>query len=169
MGWGCYETQLRICFIVSCFFAFFSSCDESLMNILKPVKVSFYDGTEIVESGYKITNTIYPYPAPPIKDNYTFTDWVFNDKTIPLTEKTYSLEPSKGEYKYYSSWVMNPMMVSFYDGDKLLLSKEIEEGETYDYPEAPTAEGSTFLGWKLNGNIIPIEDKTFSHEYSPEG
>ena len=149
--------------------ALFSACKEPEIAQMIPIKVSFYDGTTLIESSYKNPDTNYDFPPVPTKMGYSFIGWELNGTLISLDQKNYNLNQTSSEYVFKATWSPLPMTVSFYsDGTLYKTQNIVTDGVNY-FPKSPSKYGYLFAGWKIGDSIIPLDQTTFSHEYSKKG
>ncbi len=111
--------------------------------------INFIDGNkEVLEPIYVkyLENVTFPVMS---KTGYTFLGWYDGEQKIedgPYLE-TYSMS-------LYTKWTPNTYYITFMsDGEEVLEPLEVKYNTSFELPSFKK-EGSTFLGWYYNGNIL---------------
>ena len=116
-----------------------TSCDE----LEQKYKVTFYNGTEVVES----QNVIYGYnakvPAAPEKTGAKFNGWYLDEGLTVAFDFGSIIEK---DTSLYAGWV-NESQVVFKDGDNTLSTQSVQNGSLAKVPTVPNIAGKTFNGW----------------------
>ena len=116
-----------------------TSCDE----LEQKYKVTFYNGTEVVES----QNVIYGFnakvPAAPEKTGAKFNGWYLDEGLTVAFDFGSIIEK---DTSLYAGWV-NESQVVFKDGDNTLSTQSVQNGSLAKVPTVPNIAGKTFNGW----------------------
>ena len=60
--------------------------------------------------------------------------------------------------------------VSFYDGDTLITSYNVQANKSHSFPEVQdNKDGCKFAGWTIGDIIVPATQTTFKHKFSEQG
>ena len=136
---------------------------------VKKYTVTYYDGYKVLttkeydEGGYDYLNYT------PVKEGYTFVGWAFTGSKDKIVATEH---PLQGDWCLDALWKKNETTpsakqytVTYYDGYKVLTTKEYDEGG-YDYLNyTPVKEGYTFVGWAFTGS----KDKIVATEHPLQG
>ena len=114
--------------------------------------VTFYVEGVVYNSQKVLENTVYTFPAAPVKEGYNFIGWYYNGSLVSNpTNVTYNIalearfEEIKLEDVYYTVTYLVDGVV--YDTHEVLKDTIMS-----DLP-IPTKEGHEFVGWMLNGKL----------------
>ena len=99
-----------------------------------------------------------PFPDEPTKEGYTFVGW---DKEIPSTMPAEDMTIT-------AQWSINQYTITFdTDGGSEIAPITQDYASEVSYPEEPTKEGYTFVGWdKEIPSTMPAEDMTITAQWS---
>ena len=100
--------------------------------------------SQTVKEGSLVTK-----PNNPVKEGYTFVEWLFNGRTYDFSKEVNSDLTLVASYQEN----INPEAITYevtFDTDGTLEKVIIEEGKTVSIPNEPTKEGYNFLYWTLN-------------------
>lgn len=112
---------------------------------LDAAKTDLHD-TKSVEFGAAI-----PTPSAPSKTGYTFKGWSLDGSTVLADLGTMDTEGKD----FIAVFEALSSGVTFYDGDKLLETKNGNFGDKIDAIDPPTKAGYTFAGWvDANGDAV---------------
>ena len=121
-----------------------------LKNNTKEYTVTFNsDGGSNVPSQTVKEGGLVTKPNNPVKEGYTFVEWLFNGRTYDFSKEVNSDLTLVASYQENISPEVITYEVTF-DNDGILEKVIIEEGKTVSIPNEPTKEGYNFLYWTLN-------------------
>ncbi len=137
-------------------FAFLGLALTSCDDYNKMYQVTFYSGTEKLDTkevkyGYNVA-----VPEMPQEDGKIFNGWY---KDAELTEEFNFGDIITGNVSIYARW-LNEFTVTFKNGDETLKSETVINGQVVSKPENPTQANKVFKGW--------YSDSDFSVEYNFE-
>ena len=102
--------------------------------------------SQAVKEGSLVTK-----PNSPIKEGYTFVEWLLNGKTYDFSKEVKSNLTLDASYEQNISPEAKTYEVTFNtEGGSFIESQTIEEGKTISVPSEPTKEGYNFLYWTFN-------------------
>ena len=127
-------------------------------KILEKFEVSFYNGTELLNTT-QVTEgeCVSEYKDIPAKTDYTFEGWY---KEAELTNAYDFTQPVTESFSLYASYRQVKFDISFYDGETLLNTTKVSEGDTVELYEAPSkiSNDLKFVGWYLENELINAYD-----------
>ena len=113
------------------------------------------DGQTVYETDVLYEDSI-AVPASPSKVGYTFTGWTpAVAQTMPAADVTYT-----------ATFTINQYTVTFMDGNEIIKVDTLDYGTAITWPEEPTKEGHTFIGWGDVPETVPATDVFLTAEYS---
>ncbi len=67
-------------------------------------------------------------------------------------------QPVYEDVTLYADWKVQTFTVSYYDGETLLMTQELEYGSRIERPETPMKEGYLLVGWFLDPELTQVFD-----------
>jgi uncharacterized repeat protein (TIGR02543 family) len=122
--------------------------------------INTYVLTYIVDDEvYQSFEVTYGDPIPtvdnPVKTGYTFNGWDVLLTTMPARDVTIT-----------AGWLINQYVVTFMDGETVLLSQSLDYNSPITPPADPEKEGHTFIGWTpAVDEYVPDHDVTYQAKY----
>lgn len=109
---------------------------------------SFYKSTVIS------TKEALTFPKEPEKEKYTFDGWYFDKETYndKLTSSYFVGKTITKDYSVYAKFTKVLYDLTFMVDEEKYETISIKSNSTIDFPNEPTKEGYTFLGWFLDEN-----------------
>ncbi len=142
--------KIKYIFVLSLFILLLVSCENEEGPIIEPTyTLSFIVDGEIYKSYDLLENDLINYPDDPVKDNYEFIGWFYND--ILFDNEKIDINKLNLEAKFKST-APTSFTVKLYHGDILLDTMGVLENNYLDYSD-PILEGFSFIGWYLDNNF----------------
>ena len=99
-------------------------------------------------------NQIY-YPEDPTKKGYTFKEWNPKPDKMPANDTT-----------VVAQWMINSYKLTFdFNNGSSTAISIVEYNSTITYPENPTKEGYTFIGWYPKPERMPASNLTVTAQW----
>lgn len=120
--------------------------------------VSFYNQTTLMElKNVEYGKTVSIPSSVPVKEGYTFIGWSTSDTELLEFDFTSQITANTVLYAYFE---IRTYTVSYYNGNILYTSHNVEYNGTAPQPEEPTKEGYTFAGWYTTSDLTEKYDFT---------
>lgn len=125
--------------------------------------VRFYDGTTLIDTKtVKEGNAVTLPQTPTAPEGKEFDGWYVKDTQTEVTASYVPTADTDVVAKWKDATVTPPTpatyTVKFYDGETLLDTKTVEEGNAVTLPQTPSApEGKEFDGWYIKGTETKVD------------
>jgi len=152
---------------------FLSEDAEHLFTIGKPSASKSYTATFMANGAEFDKQTVkegaeYSAPAtdPTSTDGSTFKGWALEGTTDIVT---FPVTMGGADVTYVAIFEAAATYTATFldkDGNQIGEAKEYKEGDTIEFPTAPTVTGYNFIGWTPDQDTMGTEDVEFTAEYA---
>ena len=116
--------------------------------------LTFFVGMEVISTGEIAYGSKIVVPEAPVKEGYTFVEWV----DVPATMPARNLD-------IFGSYAVNSYSLVFKIGDEVISEQNVTYGSEIVVPEVPEKEGYTFMGWGVVPAVMPAQDLVITGSY----
>ena len=132
-----------------------------LVIIINPndINVVFMSDDRIIETVKIKKGSSIKKPIDPIKEEYNFVDWYYEDEVFDFNTKIKKNITLIAKWEPKNDKVQKFSVTFNTNGGSSIERTIVESGNTLDKPDDPTKEGYKFISWQLNNEDFDFNTK----------